>query len=260
MCFADNRKRCAGQEQICIRGSSCDLRCISERVSQNPSCTRRAVRGTTVRKGHHPGAVCIADPHVPDEITPNHVFDQELVDWHVDCHLPFTASHSSTVIRRTAMNIKAFLNEREIPFETLAHTRTGGASRLAGSVHVPGSHVAKTVLLRVNHGFRDVVAVLPANLRINPERASKLLGGAEIKFGNEEDVAIHCPDCERGVLPPFGSQYGMRTMVDQSLSQDENIVFESNTHDEAIRVKWQDFCRLENPIVGPFAELQRQTA
>jgi len=152
------------------------------------------------------------------------------------------------------MNIKGFLKKQQVPFEVLPHPRTIGASRLAQSVHVPGGHVAKTVLLCVNHGYRDVVAVLPANLRISPEQASKMLGGAEIKFGNEEDVAVHCPDCERGVLPPFGSQYGMRTMVDQSLAQGEDIVFESNTHDQAICVKWQDFCRLENPLVGHFAE------
>ena len=157
------------------------------------------------------------------------------------------------------MNIKEFLQQRQIPFEVLPHGWTGDAAHLAHSVHVPGSAVAKTVLLRVNHGFRDVVAVLPASLRINANQASKLLGGAEIKFGGEADIADHCPDCERGVLPPFGSQYGMRTMVDESLAEQEAIVFEGNTHNEAIRVKWQDYCRVENPLVGRFAELERQT-
>jgi Ala-tRNA(Pro) deacylase len=158
------------------------------------------------------------------------------------------------------MNIKAFLQEKQIPFEVLPHHWATGATHVAHAAHVPEQQVAKTVLLRVNHGFRDVVAVLPANLHINAGQASQLLGGAEIKFGKEEDIAVHCPDCERGVLPPFGSQYGMCTMVDESLAGQKDIVFESNTHNEAIRVKWQDFCRLENPLVGSFAELERQTA
>jgi Ala-tRNA(Pro) deacylase len=158
------------------------------------------------------------------------------------------------------MNINDFLKERQIPFEVLPHRWATGAAHVARAVHVPEHQVAKTVLLRVNHGFRDVVAILPADLRINPEQASKLLGGAEIKFGKEEDIVEHCPDCERGVLPPFGSQYGMRTMVDESLASQDDIVFECNTHKVAIRMKWQDFCRLENPLVGQFAELERQTA
>jgi Ala-tRNA(Pro) deacylase len=151
------------------------------------------------------------------------------------------------------MNIKQFLNEKHVPYEILSHQHTEGASHLAHAVHVPGVHVAKTVLLQVNHGFRDVVAVLPANLRIDPEQASKLLGGAAIKFGDEDDLAIHCPDCERGVLPPFGSQYGMRTIVDASLADGEYIVFDCNTHEEAIRMKWHDFATLENPLVASFA-------
>jgi Ala-tRNA(Pro) deacylase len=158
------------------------------------------------------------------------------------------------------MNIKQFLTEKKVPFEVLAHDWTPDASRLAHAVHVPGRGVAKTVLLRVNHGYPDVVAVLPADLRVDPQKASQMLGGAEVKFGTEEDVAVHCPDCERGVLPPFGSEYGMHTIVDESLAANDEILFEGNTHDEAIRVKWQDYHALENPLVGPFAVAQQPSA
>lgn len=154
------------------------------------------------------------------------------------------------------MDIKDFLTKRGASFEVLLHEPTGSASRLAHSVHVSGANVAKTVLLRVNHGYRDVVAVLPASLRLDPERASQMLGGAEVKFGAEEDVANHCPDCERGVLPPFGSQYGMKTIADVTLAVADDIVFESNAHNEAIRMKWKDFVAIENPLVGHFGVAQ----
>jgi Ala-tRNA(Pro) deacylase len=124
---------------------------------------------------------------------------------------------------------------------------------LAEAVHVSGKAVAKTVLLHVNHGFGDVVAVVPADRKVNVEEASKMLGGAQIVVGNEDDVTARCPDCERGVLPPFGSQYNMQTIVDASLAERDELIIESNTHDEAIRLKWQDFDRIENPLVGPIA-------
>lgn len=158
------------------------------------------------------------------------------------------------------MDVKSFLTERQTPFEVLPHAWAKGASRLAESVHVPGLNVAKTVLLHVDHGFRDVVAVLPANLRIDPDEVSQMLGGAEVKFGNAEDVAQRCPDCERGVLPPFGSKYGMSTIADESLAQCDQIVFECNTHEEAVRMKWNDFRRLENPLVGRFAVAESREA
>ena len=151
------------------------------------------------------------------------------------------------------MSIKAFLNSKHIPYEVLSHEHAEGASRVAHALHLPGTQVAKTILLKVNHGCRDVVAVLPANRRIDPTAISKAFGGAEIKFGDINDVVHHCPDCERGVLPPFGSQYAMRTLVDSTLASEDHIVFECNTHDESIRMKWADFKHLESPLVVDFA-------
>jgi Ala-tRNA(Pro) deacylase len=151
------------------------------------------------------------------------------------------------------MNVKKFLQERSAAFEVLPHPWAKGSARLAQAVHVPERSVAKTVLLHVNHGFGDVVAVVPADRKVSVEEASKILGGAQVVIANEDDVATRCPDCERGVLPPFGSQYNMRTIVDISLAERDQIVFESNTHEEAIRLQWQDFDRIENPLVGPIA-------
>lgn len=148
------------------------------------------------------------------------------------------------------MDIKRFLTDKHVAFEVLPHDHTTGASRIAHAVHAPGGQVAKSVLLHANHSFRDVVAVVPSNRFVDKASVSRMFGGADIRLGNEEDLVIHCPDCERGVLPPFGSQYGMRTIVDEALAAAEYIVFESNTHDEALRMSWKDFSKLESPLVG----------
>jgi Ala-tRNA(Pro) deacylase len=151
------------------------------------------------------------------------------------------------------VDVKKFLQERNAAFEVIPHPWAKGSARLAEAVHVPGRAVAKSVLLHANHGFVDVVAVVPADRKVNVEEVSKMLGGAEVVVGNEDDVTIRCPDCERGVLPPFGSQYNMQTIVDASFAERDEFIIESNTHGEAIRLKWQDFDRIENPLVGPIA-------
>jgi Ala-tRNA(Pro) deacylase len=97
-----------------------------------------------------------------------------------------------------------------------------------------------------------VVAVLPATRNIDFRRASKLLRGSRLQLATETEIAEQCPDCEFGVLPPFGSRYGMRTIVDAGIVDDEHIWFASNTHDEAIRMKSTEYCRLEQPLVGSF--------
>jgi prolyl-tRNA editing enzyme YbaK/EbsC (Cys-tRNA(Pro) deacylase) len=45
----------------------------------------------------------------------------------------------------------------------------------------------------------------------------------------------------------------MKTIVDSSLKDDLEIVFQSNTHDEAVRMKFADFVQLEDPLVASFA-------
>jgi Ala-tRNA(Pro) deacylase len=96
--------------------------------------------------------------------------------------------------------------------------------------------------------------VLPATKRVDLQRLSHCLGDSHLELATEGDVAKHCPDCEVGVLPPFGSQYGLNTVMDESLSEDGEIVFEANNHHEAIRMKVSDFRFIEQPLVCSFAK------
>jgi len=151
------------------------------------------------------------------------------------------------------MNVAEFLKRREVGFEVVPHRETHDAQRMAATMHVPGREVAKTVLLTADGGYTFIVAVLPAHKSVDLHRASELLGGSRLQLASEFDIAQQCKDCEVGVLPPFGSQYGMKTIVDESLLEDDEIVFEGNNHHEAIRMKFVDFRRLEEPLIGWFA-------
>jgi Ala-tRNA(Pro) deacylase len=151
------------------------------------------------------------------------------------------------------MNTKQFLQEHGTAFKVVSHAEAFGASHVAQATGTSGQELAKTVLLRVNHAYRYIVAVLPSTHRIDLEAVSRVLGGAQVQLATEAEVGQRCPDCEFGVLSPFGSQYGVETIVDKSLAQDEQIVFEGNTHHEAIRMKYADFFKIENPSVAEFA-------
>ncbi len=151
------------------------------------------------------------------------------------------------------MKIPEFLRSIEVNFDVISHRDTYDAQHLAESLHVSGREVAKTVLLRADHGYSYIVVVLPANKSVDFERVSQALGGSHIELATELEIKQHCPDCEIGALPPFGSQYGMRTLVDGSLAEDDNIYFEGNTHHEAIRMKFADFRRIEQPLVASLA-------
>jgi Ala-tRNA(Pro) deacylase len=151
------------------------------------------------------------------------------------------------------MNLAEYLEEQRVQFRILPHQETFDALHLAEAVHVPGRTVAKTVLLRLDHGYRHAVAVLPSTHLVDLEAISRMVGGAHIELATELEIAQHCPDCEFGSLPPFGTMYGMETLIDESLLDAEELVFEGNTHHEAIRMSTVDFLRLENPLAGNFA-------
>lgn len=149
------------------------------------------------------------------------------------------------------MVVQQFLRERGIEFEVLPHEATYSAQRMAQAVHVCGDNVAKTVLLKADGRF--VLAVLPATHHVYLEMARLAVGAAEIRLADEPDFRAVFSDCELGVLPPFGSQYGLPTLVDASLTEDDEIVFDGNGHREAIRVKFRDYEELERPTIAVFS-------
>jgi Ala-tRNA(Pro) deacylase len=76
------------------------------------------------------------------------------------------------------------------------------------------------------------------------DRAKKTLEG---------ELAQFFTDCELGAVPPFGSHYGVDTLVDESLTHDNLIVFEGGSHREAICMSYRDFEEIERPQVAVFS-------
>jgi Ala-tRNA(Pro) deacylase len=151
-----------------------------------------------------------------------------------------------------AMNVTDYLTKRRCWFESLPHSPVYTAQWLAEKLHVPGQNVAKCVLLRDGAGDY-VVAVLSANHTIDFELTSQVVDG-RVSLAHEDEISRRFPDCDYGILMPFGSQYGLRTIVDSELAAAEEIVFEGNTYREAIRMRFDEFRRIERPTVAAFAK------
>jgi Ala-tRNA(Pro) deacylase len=149
------------------------------------------------------------------------------------------------------MKLDELLTSRHIPFERLHHRPVYTANRIAQVLHVPGKEMAKTVLLRGDQGY--VLAVLPATHQVDLEQLRQDMGEPRMEMASEEDMERLFPDCERGALPPFGSLYHLPTLVDDSLAEDEQIVFEGQNHEEAIRMRYCDYEAMEHPRRGHFA-------
>lgn len=146
------------------------------------------------------------------------------------------------------MNVESFLKSRGVPFNTLPHRTEYTASRTAQSLHVPGDNFAKTVV--VNADDHPVLAVLQATHWLNLGRLQQALGCKRVTLSPEAEFAALFPDCELGAVPPFGSQYQIETIVDDSLADDEYIVFDGNTHDRAVSMRFADYAGIEHPRIA----------
>ena len=148
------------------------------------------------------------------------------------------------------MKVQDYLDSQKVSYEVLPHEATFGAQRLAQAVNTPGSRVAKTVLLEVDG--RHILAILPASHEVDLGLVKEALGALDVGLVSESECADVFSDCEVGAIPPFGSLYSMMTIADSSLRHVEEIVFEGNRHNEAIRLRWEDFERLERPYICQF--------
>ncbi len=142
------------------------------------------------------------------------------------------------------MRLPEFLAEQRVPFETLVHPPAFTAQKRARFLHVSGRHVAKNVLLAGPDGY--LLAVLPAVDHVDTDKLSREFGGW-VRVADDREIARVFADCEWGAVPPFGTLYGLATLLEESMDPEALIVFEANSHAEAIRMRCRDFERLERP-------------
>lgn len=147
--------------------------------------------------------------------------------------------------------LKHFLDEHETKYVTIRHSRAYTAQEVAASAHIPGKEMAKTVMIEVDGEM--AMAVLPAPFQVDLEQLREAIGAGHIELATEETFRDFFPNCELGAMPPFGNLYGMQTYVAAALAEDEEIAFNAGTHTELIRLAYEDYERLVQPTVLPFA-------
>jgi Ala-tRNA(Pro) deacylase len=148
------------------------------------------------------------------------------------------------------MRVPQYLSEQHVPFETLVHAPAFTAQKRAHRLHVPGKLLAKCVLL--THPRGHLLAVLPATHQVDLTTVSLWLD-QPMRLAREDEIADNFPGCEWGVLTPFGTLYGIPTILDDAFEPDAQIVFESECHTLTIRMRCRDYERLEKPLRFHFA-------
>ena len=146
--------------------------------------------------------------------------------------------------------LQAYLDRAGVHYDVLPHPEAFRAAEIARTLHTPKKEMAKVVIVKVQERF--VVTVLPASWNVNLHRLRAVLATPQARLATEEEIKDLFPDCELGAMPPFGNLYGLPVYVDQSLTEDEEIVFQAGTHSDAIRMRYWDFAALVFPVIAEF--------
>jgi len=148
------------------------------------------------------------------------------------------------------MDIVKFLTQSGVEFEVTVHEQAFTAQEVAATEHVSGHVFAKTVIVRAHDAY--YMLVLPASRHVDLSKVAELVG-AEAALATEPEMKDLFQDCEIGAEPPFGSHYDVKTFLDRSFSDVDQIVFRAGRHNRTVKMGRADYERIEEPTVADFA-------
>jgi Ala-tRNA(Pro) deacylase len=150
-----------------------------------------------------------------------------------------------------ARKLKEFLDAHNVKYVTITHSTAYTAQEIASTVHIKGRELAKTVIVKIDEQMAMVV--LPASDYVDLSALKAAAGAKTVVLATEAEFRGKFPECETGAMPPFGNLYEMPVLVERSLTRDKEIAFNAGTHNELIRLSYEDFARLVEPKVIRFA-------
>ena len=137
-----------------------------------------------------------------------------------------------------ARRLRWYLESRGVRYELLTHPRSSTSLETARSAQVPSDALAKPVLLEDERGY--VLALVPASRRVALRALDEQLHRA-LELATEEEIGRLFGDCELGAMPPFGTAYGIPTVIDDSLLGRPDVYFEAGDHQQIVHLSGEAF-------------------
>ncbi len=143
-----------------------------------------------------------------------------------------------------------FLHASRVPFR-LASYPSPEEEPFAAHALPPGGILVDTRVLRVDG--QPVLAVFPADESVDLAAVTSDLGGLAVDAG----VAELPRELEhaRGTIPPFGQLFGVSVLVDTRVASAAVLVFRAFSKSDFFEIPYDDYARLEQPRLAPFASL-----
>jgi len=139
--------------------------------------------------------------------------------------------------------VSSYLDKKAIQYDVISHEHSNSSLSSALTAHVPVKNVAKAVILEDNIG-RRLMALLPANYKINLHTLRNQLDVMDLHIVNEEQVYKMFHGCEPGAVPAVGQAFNLNTVYDDSLDQMIDLYLEAGDHETLIHLSHKQFKKL----------------
>ena len=146
--------------------------------------------------------------------------------------------------------VKDMLGKRGVAYEELHHRVAFTAQEVARDRTHQRGPLAKVVVIIADG--RPVELILPASRRgARPHAKAARLDA--VRLASEAEMERIFTDCETGAIPPLRHWKDVPVLMDASMSNAEDVVFQAGTHEDVIRLKFQDWIRAgESSEWNPF--------
>jgi len=153
--------------------------------------------------------------------------------------------------------VKAYMDERSLPYEVITHPQAFSAQQVAHTIHESGRVMAKTVVLEVDDTY--VMCVVPAHHKVKIGWVKDILSAKIVKLVDEDTLEKLFPDCEVGAMPPIGPVYDMRVVVSEELTSNSDIIFNACTHRHCIKMPYKEFEAAVKPVIAEISDFAERT-
>ena len=152
--------------------------------------------------------------------------------------------------------LQEYLDNAGVSYTGHPHHMAYTSQEIAQSVHIPGREMVKSVILKADEE-KLIMAVLSANDAANLDVLREQIGCGELRLASESEFSDAFPTCKPGAMPPFGNLFNLPTYCEANLSRNREIEFNAGSHDETIRMRFDDYELLASPEMIHFAKPYR---
>jgi Ala-tRNA(Pro) deacylase len=142
--------------------------------------------------------------------------------------------------------LESWLQQEAVEFSVLRHEPVFTSEQAAAVRGTPLSSGAKALVLKAGDAF--LLAVLPADRKLDSKKAREALGGKSLRFASKEEV-MQLTGLEPGSIPPFGSLFALKTYCDPALAENSSINFNAGDHAISVQMPYAEYVRVEAPTM-----------